>query len=106
MKQHAVTNLALIRAKNGRADELGEELMRLVPSSRLEPGCVTYDLHRSLNDSDLWLVYEVWRSKEDLEAHFKQEFMQRFLSKIPLLVDGDLDLRAFRPISTPAGSTS
>lgn len=105
MKQHAVTNLALIRAQGGRADELGEALLRLVPPSRLEPGCVTYDLHRSLNDSDLWLVYEIWRSKEDLEAHFKQEFMQRFLSEVPILVDGDLDLRAFTPISTP-GSTS
>lgn len=45
-----VTNIAFIRAKSGRGDDLGDRLMELVEPSRDEAGCINYDLHRSEAD--------------------------------------------------------
>lgn len=97
-----VTNIAFIRAKSGLGDDLGRRLMGLVEPSRDEAGCINYDVHRSENDPDLWCVYENWVSAEDLARHFDLPHMQAFAAEVPSLVDGDLDLRRFRMVSTPA----
>lgn len=96
------TNLAFLRAQAGRSDALGDALVALVAPSRNEPGCMSYDVHRSIDDADLWMVYENWRSAADLEAHFALPHMQAFVGKLPALLAGDLDLRSFTRLSDPA----
>lgn len=96
------TNLAFLRAQAGRSDALGDALIALVAPSRNEPGCMSYDIHRSIDDADLWMVYENWRSADDLEAHFALPHMQAFVGKLPELLAGDLDLRSFTRLSDPA----
>src|SRR3546814_9311383 len=92
-----VTNLAFIRAQPGRSGELGRRLRRLVVPSRREPGCISYDLHRADNDPDLWMVYENWRSTDDLQAHLATAHMRAFIAEAPFLVEGPLELRGFTP---------
>lgn len=94
MTEHV--NLALIRAQSGKSDQLGEALLALVDPSRAEPGCITYVIHQGIEDGDLWMVYEIWQSADDLQAHFALPHMQAFIGRIPDLVKGDLDLAAFR----------
>ena len=97
-----VTNIAFIRAKSGRTEELGRRLLALVAPSRQEAGCINYDLHLSDSDPDIWCVYENWRSADDLAMHFALPHMQAFIAVVPTLVEGDLDLRRFSMISLPA----
>jgi quinol monooxygenase YgiN len=97
-----VTNLALIRAVTGCSEELGRQLSALVAPSRAEAACVNYDLHRSTTDPDLWMVYENWRSADDLAAHFATPHMQAFVALLPTLVAGDIDLRSFAMVSALA----
>lgn len=89
------TNLAMIRAKAGRSDTLGEALLLLVEPSRQENACISYDVHRSLDDDDLWMVYENWQSAGDLEHHFEQPHMKAFAERIAELVEGGLELKGF-----------
>lgn len=89
------TNLAQIRAQEGKSDELGAALLTLVAPSRAEAGCITYAVHQGVDDPDLWMVYEIWASPTDLEAHFALPHMQAFVARIPDLVSGDLDLKGF-----------
>jgi quinol monooxygenase YgiN len=97
-----VTNIAFIRAKAGRSEELGRRLLALVAPSRQEAGCMNYDLHRSDSDPDIWCVYENWRSADDLAAHFTLPHMQAFIADVPALVEGELDLRRFSMTSAVA----
>lgn len=97
-----ITNIAFIRAKPGNSEALGRRLAALVEPSRQEPGCINYDLHRSNDDPELWCVYENWRSAEDLATHFALPHMQAFLADLPVLVEGELDLRRFSMTSAPA----
>jgi quinol monooxygenase YgiN len=99
-----VTNIAFIRAKSGLSEDLGRRLLALVAPSRDEAGCINYDVHRSETDPDLWCVYENWCSAQDLAAHFDLPHMAAFVADVPSLVDGELDLRRFTMVSTPAPS--
>jgi quinol monooxygenase YgiN len=96
------TNLAFIRARAGRSDDLGKALLALVAPSREEDACLSYDVHRSNDDPDLWMVYENWGSAGDLEGHFALPHMQDFVARIPDLVEGELDLRSFTRLSGAA----
>jgi quinol monooxygenase YgiN len=95
-----LTNLAFLRAKTGKSEELGAALKSLVQPSREDPTCFVYDLHHSAGDPDLWFVYEIWESAEALTAHFEAPFMKEFVAKVEDLLDGDIDLRAFTPVLT------
>jgi len=93
--------LALLRAKAGKAEELGARLSALLTTSRLEEGTLLYDLHRSLEDPDLWMVYEIYRSKEDFEMHLQSAPLRAFAAYFPTLLEGGLDLKRFKMTSTP-----
>jgi len=97
-----LTNLALFRAKRGQSETLGATLTSLVEPTRGEAGCVSYDLHHSLDDANSWFVYENWRSSEDLDAHMQTAHIQSFLKLAPSLVEGDIDLRRFTMTSAPS----
>ena len=94
--------LALLRAQTGKSEELGERLSALVTTSRLEEGALLYDIHHSLEDPDLWMVYEIYRSKEDFDAHIQSPPLRAFAADFPALLDGGLDIKTFKMISTPA----
>lgn len=90
-----LTVVAFIRALAGRSERLGQRLLELVAPTRAEPGCLGYDVHRSDDTPDLWMIYETWRSSEDLSAHFELPHMKAFAGEVPTLVDGGLDLQRF-----------
>jgi quinol monooxygenase YgiN len=81
---------------------LGAALAALIGPTRGEAGCLTYDLHQSLENAEIWFVYENWRSMQDLDSHMKSMHLRAFLTAAPTLVEGDIDLRRFTMISTPA----
>lgn len=84
-----VTIIATLKAKPGRSEELGKRLLALVQPTRAEAGCISYDLHRSTEDRDLWMFYENWRSKADLDAHIQTPYLQALIKDVPeLTVDG------------------
>ena len=59
-----LANLAFFRARPGQPQALGAALSALVAPTRAETECLNYDLHQSLDDTDVWFVYENWRSRE------------------------------------------
>ncbi len=96
---HQVTNVAIVRAKSGRSDELGELLMTLVEPSRAEAGCLAYEIHRANDDEDTWMIYETWESPAHVTGHFHSSHFRTFnLAVVPLL-EGKPDLNSFSRIS-------
>lgn len=51
-----LTLIAILQAKPGQGDELGRRLMALSAPARAEAGNVNYDLHRSNQDPDTWII--------------------------------------------------
>ncbi len=68
----ALTVVARIRAAKGKGDALAALLTEQTTAVlKAEPGCLVYRLHRSTNDPDLFLFYEVYRDDAALDAHRK-----------------------------------
>jgi quinol monooxygenase YgiN len=63
------TVIGRLRARPEKRDELLAILKGLVAPTRAEEGCVDYHLHVSDADPNLFLFYENWRSRADLDRH-------------------------------------
>lgn len=76
MKKVSVT--ARVRAVKGMKEQVRQECIALVEPSRRERGCINYDLHQSVTDAGLFMFYENWECREDLERHLETEHALRF----------------------------
>lgn len=95
-----LTLVAFICAKPGMGDELGRRLWALVEPARAEPGNINYDLHRSKEKPDVWMLYENWKAESDLAAHFELPYMKEFVAALPEVLDGEMDLRRCAMVTT------
>ena len=86
MSLEQVTVLATIKAKPGLEETVRDEVLALVGPTRAEEGCLNYDLHQSRDDAALFMLYENWVSKEDLDKHLEMPYLQAFLGKAPDLL--------------------
>ncbi len=82
-----LTIVARLTAKPGKAPELEALLLSLIPTTKAEDGCLTYELHRSNDDPNLFHFHESWASQEQWEAHMDAPHLQDFSSKSEHLVD-------------------
>ncbi|GAA4719461.1 putative quinol monooxygenase [Brevibacillus fulvus] len=73
-----ITVTAVLRAKAGKEQQLREELLKVVPLSRKEAGCIEYNLHQSLEDQRVFLFYETWKDEEALKSHAETEHYQQY----------------------------
>ena len=67
------TVLAWWRAQRGCGTELEPLLATMQQSARKEPGCHEYEVHRSQDDPDTFLLYEVYRDADAYAAHAASE---------------------------------
>ena len=62
MSEKIVTVVAAFEARPGREAELRAALIELVAPTRLEAGCLNYDLHQSPEQPAKFLFHENWTS--------------------------------------------
>ncbi len=70
--------MVVLRAKEGQEAALGGELRALVAPTRREPGCLGYTLYRSADQPDVFLLHEVWASREHHARHTQTPHFQRW----------------------------
>ncbi len=73
-----VTLLVQLRAKQGQHLMLQSEIRALIAPTRKEEGCLRYELHRSLEDPNLFLLHEVWASRQHHQAHYQTPHFLRW----------------------------
>jgi quinol monooxygenase YgiN len=103
MPSQKLTVVAKIRAKSGLKDKVKAELLNLISPTRKESGCINYDLHQSQEDENLFLFYENWISRQDLDDHLKTPHLQAFLGKSEELLAEPIEITFWNMISQPAG---
>ena len=64
-----LTIVATIVAKPENVELVRSELLKLIPITRAEAGCIQYDLHQDNDDPVRFLFYENWDSRELWQAH-------------------------------------
>jgi len=64
-----LTLIAQILAKTEKRALVKSELQKLIDPTRLEEGCINYDLHQDMVNPNLFIFHENWESKAHLEKH-------------------------------------
>jgi quinol monooxygenase YgiN len=83
------------RAHPGKADRLLEVIEEMTLASRTESACLFYQAQRSVEDPDLFFLYEQYADESGYESHMDSEHFTRLVKQeaIPgLLTDRE---RAF-----------
>ncbi|KFB18888.1 antibiotic biosynthesis monooxygenase [Pseudomonas aeruginosa PGPR2] len=94
----AVRVVALLQAREGRAAEVERLLLACVQPSRAEDGCLSYVLHRSLDEAGRFVFVERWAHRDAIERH-------RRMPHYRAMADAVADLLADRQ-ELPAASLS
>lgn len=96
-----LTVIATMRAKPGKEADLQEHLLRLVPQTRTEAGCIDYDLHRLQDDPSVFVMYENWVDRGELDKHLQMPYMRAFGAALPDLLRSPLELQLLDTLSAP-----
>ena len=76
LPKDAVTRMVILRAREGQELLLEAELRALIGPSRKEEGCLSFELHGSLDQPGSYLLHEVWASRD---AHTEHTHTPHFL---------------------------
>ncbi|HUF98469.1 MAG TPA: putative quinol monooxygenase [Ilumatobacter sp.] len=76
-----------IIAKEGKAEELAELLGRLHAEVSAEPGCDLYSVVRSDRDTNAFSLIELYRDRDALKAHQRNEQLGPIAAGMPDLVE-------------------
>ncbi len=64
-----LTIVANITAKADRIDLVKDELTKLIDATRVEAGCINYDLHQDNENPAHFMFFENWESRDLWQAH-------------------------------------
>jgi quinol monooxygenase YgiN len=77
-----LTVIAKITAKNEAVETVAQQLANLVPPTRNEQGCIHYSLYQDNDDPAIFMVYEHWERKIDLDAHMSTKHFKECFATI------------------------
>lgn len=69
---------AVIKSKPEFTAEVEALLQNLVTETRKEAACIKYDLHVSIDESNVFVFYEIWQHQEGLTLHNQQPHIATF----------------------------
>jgi quinol monooxygenase YgiN len=87
MSQSPVKITASLTAHPGNAGELRELLIGMAPHCRAEPGNLRWDVWRDIATPERYVLDELYRDAEAVDAHRQTPHYQAYLTRIPALAD-------------------
>lgn len=97
--QDKLTVTARFRARPDKIEQTRAAITALIAPTRIEAGCINYDLHQSTEDPCQFLLYENWISKKDLDEHLAMPYLASFLSTADELLAEPVEILLWRMIS-------
>ena len=86
---------AKIAAKSGERDNIIAKSKDLIESSRLDPGCISYNSYASTENDDLLLMLEQWENLEVLQSHMQTEHFKAFGEATKDILAGEMDISVY-----------
>jgi len=94
--------VAKLRAAKGKGDALAALLIEQAAVVRAaEPGCVIYRPHRSPNDPDVFVFYEMYADDAAFDAHRKAPHLAAFRERRERegLTEGPVEIEILRSLT-------
>jgi quinol monooxygenase YgiN len=94
-----VSVVARLQAKTGMEDQVRRECFALIAPSRMDEGCITYDLYQSMDDPTVFVFIENWLSREHVEKHLEMPHCQQFDQRTEGMLIGSEEITFLKKIS-------
>ncbi|MEM9356914.1 MAG: putative quinol monooxygenase [Pseudomonadota bacterium] len=75
-----LTIVANIHAKADKVELVKSELLKLIPITRAEQGCIQYDLHQDNGNPAHFMFYENWESRELWQTHMNAPHLAAYMA--------------------------
>lgn len=82
----AINLTVILKSKPENREILKTLLLDLVQKSTKEDACLQYDLHQSLEDSEIFIFHEVWASEAGLKLHNGQSYVISFFENAKVML--------------------
>jgi len=89
---------ALVKAKEGKGDDLAKVIREYAPKFLNDPGVVMYEAHRRVDNPNLFLVYEKYESKDALTFHTSAPHFKEMFGVMQPFMDGKMDVVMYQDI--------
>ncbi|MEE8176920.1 MAG: putative quinol monooxygenase [Acidobacteriota bacterium] len=96
MENQKVTVVARIKAKPGKEAQVKQVLSQLLSPTRLEAGCINYDMHESFDNPAHFLFHENWTNQEALNKHLETAHLKNFLNQADQLLDEPVEITLWK----------
>ncbi|MBQ4803827.1 antibiotic biosynthesis monooxygenase [Aquimarina sp. MMG015] len=74
-----LTIVARILAKEEKRELVKSELLKLIDITRVEKGCINYDLHQDNENANLFLFHENWESRALWQEHMNNDHLAAYM---------------------------
>ena len=91
--------VAIVRVRPDTQNEMEQAARACISATRDEPGCLSYVLHRDLQDPHRFAFIETWRDQAALEHHREQPHMRVFKAALGPIADGALEVMTLEEIA-------
>jgi quinol monooxygenase YgiN len=95
------TIIGTVVARDETREELRKILSAQVAPTRAEAGCVNYDFHVDADDPNIFMFYENWRDKADLDAHLETPHLQPLFGRLDELLARPVEIKFYEMLSEP-----
>ena len=75
-----LTIVGKIEANADKVDFVKAELLKLIPITLKEAGCIQYDLHQDNDNPAVFLFYENWESRELWQTHMNNTHLTEYMT--------------------------
>lgn len=75
--------VATVESKPGAEDAVLALLQTVVEHTHTEEGCISYALHRDVEEPRRFVMVERWSSTEALDEHFTKPYMAELFAALP-----------------------
>lgn len=69
-------------AKSGMEEYVRKNLIEIMQHSKNDSGCITYNIHESINTPGEFMVYMTWKDEASFDQHNQKPEMQEFKKKL------------------------
>jgi quinol monooxygenase YgiN len=83
-------------AREGADAEMLKISLEHVLRSRTEPGCISHELSRDLEQPNRFVFVERWADMAALQVHFRVEASRQFGKHLAQLSDGTLEMKLYQ----------
>ncbi|MDE8603484.1 putative quinol monooxygenase [Marinomonas sp. RSW2] len=71
---------AFIKSIPGKSEELREAIVELIEETVKEPGCEVFKVFQTPEDSEMFVLWEVFTDQENFQHHMGKDYTKKYFS--------------------------